>query len=373
MPLLSDIVTLTPEQHLLVSSLRVCLSASSNSAPKDAIANHTTVNDGNDGSATDWNAFWREVNHHDLQPLLLHAIQCEYIQNVPPQYVRQVKAIRQAIAIKNTHLTQTLLAVLQKLEFHGINVMPFKGPILALQVYQSLAQRRFCDLDLLVDQTDFERTKEIFIKAGYVLNIDEEWSAHLIHPQTNINIDLHHQITESYFPTTLNFRHLFHRSCPYHYVGHAIQILSPEDTFVFLGIQLAKDAHHQQKFLKKAYDLALLITRINFSWEDAIAYSKSMNGKRLVLFSLYIVHQILSVELPDWITQKIKNDRILVAYGQSVCQRLFTEETFQRGGQGMLLRVLFLLEKPFDFNEHKKNLFQHFLVATAAKLNPQNR
>lgn len=359
MPLLREIVRLSPEQDLLLQSLRArLLDSDSSPAPISPSQATETVN---------WDAFWHEVQQHDVHPMAMYAIQQGYLSNVPAHYQQHFPAIHQTTIIRNASLTRTLLLVLQQLEAEGIDVIPFKGPTLALRVYGNLTQRRFCDLDLLVDQTDFERTKNWFLQQGYELNIDGESSVHLIHPQTDVNIDLHHQISDQYFPFQLDYSALLQRSEKYQYANQSIRVLSFEDTLILLCIQLAKDAHHQQKFLKKACDLAVLINQTHFSWEDAIAYADSMNGKRLVLFSLYLANQLLAVELPDWITQSIEADRILVIYGQSVCQRLFTEDTFQRGNRGMLLRALFLLEKPFEFNDNTKDIFQHILTATAAK------
>ena len=398
----NETVTLTKEQQLLLNclqtytkSLQYAVAAtdgpmsyprsapSSQAAPSALLANTTTATATIDQPKAsgvvkadediDWPIFWDIVNQHDLLPMVIQVIQTGHLQGVPEQYLTRLPLTSKRVAIQNAYLTQVLLSVLQNLATRGMKVIPFKGPILALMVYGNLCQRRFCDLDLLVSQSDFDQVKQCFLDEGYQLNIEADWSVHLIHPDTDINIDLHHQITETYFPFYLDFDQVFGRSLTQHYANHTIQVLSPEDTLILLAIQLAKDAHHQQKFLKKACDLALLIDHVSLNWHEAIAYSESMGGKRMVLLGLYLAQQLLNTKLLDWVNQQIESDRVLVAYGQSVCERLFTEDGFQRGSRGMLLRALFLFEKPLGLNQHYERLFQHILATTAAKFRAKNR
>lgn len=360
-------IALTQEQRLLLHSLQgqvQQLATRSGHDPPLTVTQWTETAP----QEINWTDFWIIVHQNDLLPIVLDAAQAGYLQEAPAQDLETFQPIRYQLAIQNSYLTQVLLSVLKHFEANGLDVIPFKGPILALNIYGDLSRRHFCDLDILVDSSDFELAKDRLLKQGYQINIDAPGAAHLIHPKTQVNIDLHHRISESYFPFILDFKALCDRSTIQTYANQSIRILAPEDALIILCIQLAKDAHHQQKFLKKACDVAVLVNRISIDWERAIADAESMHGKRLVLFGLHLAQQLLNIHLPDWIQQQIEKDWVLGVYGQSVCQRLFTEEGFQRGHKEMLLRALFLLEKPFSFNQQNKDLFQHILTVTAAKL-----
>ena len=89
MPLLSEIVRLSPEQELLLQSLRARLQDSdSEPIPVSSSPAKETVN---------WDAFWREVQQHDVQPMTMYAIQKGYLSNVPAHYQQHFPEIGKSV------------------------------------------------------------------------------------------------------------------------------------------------------------------------------------------------------------------------------------------------------------------------------------
>ena len=58
---------------------------------------------------------------------------------VPKGFLEQLRDAFYANAAHNTLLARELLKLLRLLETHGIPALPFKGPVLAVSVYGSLA------------------------------------------------------------------------------------------------------------------------------------------------------------------------------------------------------------------------------------------
>ena len=59
------------------------------------------------------------------------------------------------------------LRILEEFKSHGITVIPYKGPILAIQAYGNLAFREFDDLDIFIDQNDFLKIKNLLANLDY--------------------------------------------------------------------------------------------------------------------------------------------------------------------------------------------------------------
>ena len=60
-----------------------------------------------------------------------------------------------------------LIKLLNLFKKHELNVIPYKGPLLAIYAYKNLTLRQFDDLDIFVNKNDVLKIKEILISNGY--------------------------------------------------------------------------------------------------------------------------------------------------------------------------------------------------------------
>src|SRR5260370_38643204 len=67
----------------------------------------------------------------------------------------------------SVQLTAELFRLLDLFAREGIQVLPFKGPTLAMAAYGNLALRQFTDLDLLIRKEDVLRARGILLENGY--------------------------------------------------------------------------------------------------------------------------------------------------------------------------------------------------------------
>ena len=75
------------------------------------------------------------------------------------------------LAIHALYLTAELLRILRLLDAHAIRAVPLKGPALAQSLYGDLALREFCDLDVLVQETDLRKARGLLEAQGYHLDL----------------------------------------------------------------------------------------------------------------------------------------------------------------------------------------------------------
>ena len=67
----------------------------------------------------------------------------------------------------NSALFEELARLVDALAKHGIDAIPFKGPLLAIQAFGDLGLREFRDLDFLVRDEDLAKTIATLHSLGY--------------------------------------------------------------------------------------------------------------------------------------------------------------------------------------------------------------
>src|SRR5579864_2148720 len=126
--------------------------------------------DSRSNSALDWQRLLRLAEHHSVTPLVYQALRSS-TNEVPQAVVDELRLRYEHNARRNLVFASELLRVLECLEAHGIDAVPYKGPVLAETLYGDLALREFSDLDVLVRPGDVARAREALQSLSYVPNI----------------------------------------------------------------------------------------------------------------------------------------------------------------------------------------------------------
>ncbi len=114
----------------------------------------------------DWQLFLQLATSHGIRPLVYQALHTTCREALPEAARRQLSHFYPANSAKNRFLTGELLHILQLFESEHILAVPFKGLVLAAVLYGELAMREFTDLDLLIQERDIPKAKEILSKQG---------------------------------------------------------------------------------------------------------------------------------------------------------------------------------------------------------------
>ena len=139
---------------------------------------------------------------------LYRSLYTTYPELVPVEVLDQLRLEYHANSARSMDLVEKLLKILDLFEQHGIDVISFKGPVLAVAVYGDLALRVMGDLDLLVRKEDVPGANDLLCSQGfqpeYLLdgferntNLQGPGACHFMGGKTNI--DLHWQIAPRIF------------------------------------------------------------------------------------------------------------------------------------------------------------------------------
>ena len=122
------------------------------------------------GRISDWSAAMDLARAHGMEPLAAWYLNTDCAGMFAPDFYDRLHAILQRNTANFVLLSTDLIKVLRILRTCGIPVVPLKGPVLAVTLFNEIPWRESCDLDLLVRRADVGRAKDALVEAGYQLD-----------------------------------------------------------------------------------------------------------------------------------------------------------------------------------------------------------
>lgn len=318
----------------------------------------------------DWEYLLQQACQHGVFLLLHQNLITSHSEYIPKNIQPHLQAYCHTKTARNLFLSKKLCQILEFFKNNDIQVIPFKGSVLAASTYKNLALREFCDIDLLIEEANFPKVKEILLSQGYQVRTElQHWGQDFTSKDDKIHIDIHWQLAPSCFPYKLDFQQLWLRRSSVSILNQQVTNLSPEDLLLILCVQMVKDANLRKEKLNKICDIAELIRTSELDWELVIQQSQNMGSERLLIFGLALARELLEVELPSQINQKIATSIIVHWYTKSVIKQLFNNKQeqvfgiFQQGLiQGLyafLLRGLMIVDSSNMLGKHNRYLVKH--------------
>ncbi len=303
------------EKELLLRCLQTCINS------ENAEQIYTLLK-----QKLNWDYLIRTATQHGVMPLLYWNLNQICPQAVPPNVLAQLQDGFYANGAENLFLAGELLNLLKLLSAHEIPAIPFKGPVLAASIYGNLAFRPCGDLDILVHEKDFLKTKELLISQGYILVDDLLWQSQLVSEDGRVNIDLHQSLTPKDFPFPLNFECLWERLQLISLAGKTVLSLSPEDLLLTLCTNVARDCWQERERLTQICDIAeLLRVYPAMDWEYLLEESDRLGCKRILFLGLFLASDLLGAAIPEQVLPKIQVKPVVKTLAEQVCEWLFRE------------------------------------------------
>ena len=193
-------------------------------------------------------------------------------------------------------MTAELLRIMQALVGEEIRAIPYKGPVLAACSYDSLAMRGFCDLDILVAETDVRRALGIMSELGYAERTtalarprrQNTFALHceynFLHESNQTQVEIHWQIVSAQLGLTFEFERLWSRRKFLPMGGSQLPVLSPEDALLVVSVHGFK---HLWACLKWVSDVAnILSSPEELDWIYIVSEADRIGAMRIVLVAL---------------------------------------------------------------------------------------
>jgi Uncharacterised nucleotidyltransferase len=268
----------------------------------------------------DWNRLLRAA---ELQGLtgLVHCHASESFGNLIPSDVKQ--RLQHAFT-ENTKwnflLTAELLKILGLCASSNIPLIPYKGPTLALYLYDNIALRQSLDLDIFLRRVDLPRLKSLLVGAGYEstarMNPAQEQAYirsaseyPLYRADAQISLELQWDIVPPYFALSFDVDSLWEDADSLTVGGTTIRMLRPETLLLVLSIHGAKDMWHRIGWIS---DVAQLIqTHPDMDWDHVLMQARLIGAERILFLALTLARDLLRAPLPSFLAKKLDTDSSL--------------------------------------------------------------
>ena len=289
-------------------------------------------------SIVDWDFVLRTANDHGVLPQLYRYANNIRPETIPETVLNQLRDESNRNTRSNLSFVAVLFKILDRLEANQIRGVPYKGPALAACAYGDVALRQFCDLDLILLKKDVLKAKELLIREGWRPEFELDGTqeeAFLKHYydyaflKNGHLVELHWQLTESYFNFPINIEQVFSRLQPVTVAGRETLTVAPEDSLLIL---CAHSSKHLWSRLGWICDVANLIdSHPGLKWNEIWEHATLLGSRRMLSVGLLLSIELLGAPVPEDIAARAGCDPAARALTREFRDRLF-EKRDERPG-----------------------------------------
>jgi FkbM family methyltransferase len=266
----------------------------------------------------DWNIFARKATDHELAGLCGRTLSRIAPDLVPGEILDALGAVIDETRRGNQKLFDELGFLLDLLASQGIDAIPLKGPVLAIQAFGDLGLRRFRDLDFLLRDRDLRPAIAVLRSAGYYRQgafTDAQFETiHRLQGQEIIfkqsigtAVEPHTRLTAITMALDIDYEGIWRRAKTSTVLGRSILTLAPEDCLCVLAIHGGKELWWNIKWV---CDVAAFIeAHPQLDWAAVEKRARAQGCLRMVLLAASLAHRYLGAVIPDEIAALVAADR----------------------------------------------------------------
>jgi hypothetical protein len=270
-------------------------------------------------SGVDWGRLVGLAENHGLATILYRRLNDVAPGAVPRPLFARLWGRYESTALRNRAMTDELQALLRRFEEESIPALPFKGPVLALQLYGDVALREFGDLDILVRARDVLRARDLVEAIGYESNypLSPRWERKLLedprhysfshrHPGSGFKLELHWKTDCRLFAVPGGGDPWWEQLPLAEFEGTSVRSLAPEELLYGTCMHATR---HRWASLGWLCDLAELIRRRpGLDWQKVFDLASGQGTLRMLLLGLELAHRLLEAPIPTLVQSWIAAD-----------------------------------------------------------------
>ena len=217
--------------------------------------------------------------------------------------------------------TVELIRIVKQFEKKGIPVLPFKGPVLALQAYDDLGLRHVGDLDIMIPSELVLKAKELLLKEGYQCTYPDfhlTRKQHLVYVRNShhfeyfcqdrgIRVELHWRFGSNRYLFPMNFDELWRKRQTIQFGGADVTVFSLEHTILLLCAHGAAHAWFRLFWLNDV--VQLMIKNDSIDWNILMMHAGQLGISRMVAEGIVLANWLLGGPLPKVIRVFADQDR----------------------------------------------------------------
>ena len=310
----------SPEKQLLVCCARPRIDAAAADQIRQLL-----------NSPVDWERLFLEAANHSVTPLVCRQLCLVASDQLDSARLERLREAGRGFALRNLLLSAELVRILNLFQSEGLQAIPYKGPVLAIEAYGDVALREFEDLDLIVRHRAIAKADEVMIGLGYSPKFPGLVSANTRvlapgeyvyrHESRRMMVELHTERTLRHFPRPADIDDLSTRLVAVPVGGHEVRTFSPEDTFLLLSIHGSK---HFWEELAWVADLAWFLHAYpDLDWDQVFRRAQAVRAHRMVTISLALALW-LSSSPPEELFAYVRSDPLANSMARKIEHRLLS-------------------------------------------------
>jgi len=284
-------------------------------------------------SDLDWEYLLQMANRHCLIPLLYVHLSAVAPGTIPQRVMSRLGDTNHQNTQSSFFLTGELLKILECFEANNIDVVPFKGPTLALSAYVDVGLRQFADLDVLVHKQDVPRVKELLISRGFkptpALNSAQQAAllrfdcAYNFDNEQGVVLDVHWRFVEQHSLLAFDPSPFWNRLAPLSIGDKEVLTLSTEDLLLVLTLH---GFTHFWERLGWICDVASLIDQQkNIDWRLVLENANKLGVRRILMLGLSLAGDLLDASIPAEMREAAETDAVVKRLAHQLQEQLFVE------------------------------------------------
>ncbi len=254
-------------------------------------------------SNLNWDRMIQLARAGRVLPFLIHMCEKEgFLIHLPKKYQTWFQSFLMYSEWENHKRITEFKKVKDLFAKNRISFIPLKGIALSHLVYQKTPFRYMADMDLLIRESDLERTRNLLFNDGYVMSEPKNrWQAKAMMDiigradfvKAHINVDL--QWSPKFFVegkfVSWDYEGAWQRAEPFRQLGENTFMLSAADQVLYLALQILNDMEINVVHMIQLLDLTLIMqkyqVRLSHLSEQIAALGPSME-KRLSGFFIMV-------------------------------------------------------------------------------------
>lgn len=303
----------------------------------------------------DWDYLIQTAIRHGVVQCTCNTLAKDFTQFIPPSSLNKLQEIFYRNVGHNLGLTAELLKVLRTFKDYNIAAIPFKGPVLAISAYGSLSLRQISDIDILIEEHNFQKASEIFMSQGYIQTVEKSWENHFTTENGFYTIDLHKEIAPRFLSGSLMSSYIWGHDQFISIFEEQVRTFTPEICLLVLCINGTKECWQS---LSRICDVAELIrTHSNMNWQKVVKQAEEMGLKRSVYLGLFLAESLLNASFPSFLKQQVSSDSVVKTLALQVNKRLFPQDLTDFELEQKVTSVFFYLKTRDCWQDRVKSLF----------------
>jgi len=265
------------------------------------------------------------ADHHGTSSLLYQNLS-RLGDIVPSTLLAGLRQDYERNVYKSLFLARELIRILDCLDAIGVEVVPYKGIVMAEVYYGDMALRRSGDMDLFVRGRDVGRIKHAVRDLGYRQRVpvpedaEEEYIASgyectFDSPAGKNLLELQWALQPRFYAVDFDMEGLFERAVKVSVAGRAVKTPSAEDLLLVLSVHAAKHVWGRLIWL---CDIAQILKRENLNWDWVQARARQFGIERILHVTLLLANRLVMAPIPAPMEQSVVEDGAARAFADKI-------------------------------------------------------